>query len=193
MFGFEQFGERLRYLRKEKGLSQQDLASSLNVSHMTVRRLEGNDTKPQGELLAGLVTELKVDLQWLLTGQTSTEIVLAEECIPLHESVGRLEHDQVEWIRLPGLPHGAKAIRISNDDMAPTIQVGDIVVFTEESPQQNDVVLIEGARGKGRVRFFDEQGGGVLRAENQSYPPIEVDNSVRIVGKVVKAIRVIDV
>lgn len=193
MFGFEHFGERLRSLRREKGLSQQDLASRLNVSHMTVRRLESNDTKPQGELLAGLVTELKADLQWLLTGQSSTGAVLAEECTPLYESVEGLDGDPAEWIRLPNLPQDAKAIRVTSDDMIPTIQVGDIVVFTEEAPRQNDVVLIQDARGKGRVRFFDEQGDGVLRAENQSYPPIEVDDRVRIVGKVVKTIRAIDV
>lgn len=195
MFIIEQFGERLRSLRKEHGLSQQELAERLGVSHMTVRRLESDESRPQGEILAGLVNALGVDLEWLLTGRSSTYSVLMRECVPIFETVDALQEGkdgQKEWIKLPGLPKSAKAIVVTSDDMLPTIQVGDIAVVTDEIPGQNDAVLIRDARGKARVRFYDSRDGGSLLAENQNYPPIKVDDNIKIIGKVIKTIRTID-
>lgn len=194
MIRFEDFGERLRTVRVERGLTQQGMAELCQVSHMTIRRLESNETKPQGELLATVIDRLGVDLNWLLTGENSTQAILQAECVPLYASAEDLlagDDEKIEWIKLPGDTPNSKAMRVASDDMIPTLQVGDVVVFVDEALQPNDVVIFRDARGKSRVRFFSTEGGGSLMAEKQGYPPIQVDASITILGKVVKAIRTI--
>lgn len=195
MISFEDFGERLRKVRGERGLTQQGMADLCQVSHMTIRRLEGNESKPQGEFLATLVDKFSVDLYWLLTGEDSTQSVLQSECVPFYASAEDLlagDVAKIEWIKFPGLPQNSKATRVTTDDMIPTLQVGDVVVFIDQALQANDIAIFKDARGKLRVRFFSNEGGGSLMAEKHGYPPIQVGASVTILGKVIKAIRTVD-
>ena len=43
------FGEKLAKLRKEKGLSQEELAQELNVSRQAVSKWESNNSYPETE------------------------------------------------------------------------------------------------------------------------------------------------
>ena len=43
------FGKKLTKLRKEKGLSQEDLANELNVSRQAVSKWESNNSYPETE------------------------------------------------------------------------------------------------------------------------------------------------
>lgn len=196
MYKFVGFGDRFKGLRENTGLSRKSLADELKVSEMSVRRLEGEDSNPQSDLAIAIANYFACDLQWILTGKTSTQSVFEAECVPLFTSVDDLHAGPgapVDWLRYPGLPQSAKATRVTCDDMVPTIQIGDVVIFTGEVLGQNDIAVISDARGKLRVRYFDEYGGGVLRAEKQDYPPIKLDETVKIIGKVVKAIRPIEI
>lgn len=196
MYKFVGFGDRFKGLRENTGLSRRSLAEELKVSEMTVRRLEAEDSNPQSDLVIAIANYFECDLQWLLVGETSTQSVFEAECVPLFTSVDDLHGGSalpVDWIRYPGLPQNARATLVTCDDMIPTMQVGDVIIFTDEVLGQNDIAVIFDARGKLRVRYFDEYGGGVLRAEKQDYPPIKLDEAVKIIGKVVNAIRPIDI
>ena len=51
------FGEKLQQLRKEKGLSQEDLAYQLNVSRQAVSKWESQNGYPEMEKMI-LISEL---------------------------------------------------------------------------------------------------------------------------------------
>ena len=162
MISFENFGARLKEVRIKNSLTQQAMADRCKVSFMTIRRLEGGDTTPQGEFLAKVVDELDVDLNWLLTGENSAQAILQVECVPLYSSAEDLlagDVAKIEWIKFPGLPQNSKATRVTTDDMIPTLQVGDVVVFIDQALQANDIAIFQDARGKLRVRFFSNEGG----------------------------------
>lgn len=54
------FGERLKQLRKSKGLNQEDLADALGMSYMTIRRWEKGITTPRMEDIKDLAKALGV-------------------------------------------------------------------------------------------------------------------------------------
>ena len=59
-------GERLQELRKDKGVSQADLAKILGVSHYTISSYECNRSDPDDELKIVLAKYFDVSLDYLL-------------------------------------------------------------------------------------------------------------------------------
>ncbi|MBL7251476.1 LexA family transcriptional regulator [Alloalcanivorax marinus] len=65
-----EFATRVRDARKEKKLTQQELAESIGVDKRTISMYENGRMFPQGNTLQRLATELRLDPLWLATGQT---------------------------------------------------------------------------------------------------------------------------
>lgn len=60
------FGERLRLLRNNKGLSQQDFAKQISLSKSSVNMYERNEREPNLETLEKIADYFNVDLDYLL-------------------------------------------------------------------------------------------------------------------------------
>lgn len=54
------FGQRLRWLRRDRGLTQRDLATRLSVDRRTIQRYELGQIFPVPEMLAALVLALAI-------------------------------------------------------------------------------------------------------------------------------------
>lgn len=65
------FGERVKKLRKESGLTQDVLAEKVGVTKSAVSAWENNQRRPSFDVLDAMCTLFKVDLAFLL-GQTDT-------------------------------------------------------------------------------------------------------------------------
>lgn len=63
-----EFSNRLYNLRKQSGLSQEDLGNKLNVSRQTVSKWEVGDTNPDMERLVMLSDLFQVSLDELILG-----------------------------------------------------------------------------------------------------------------------------
>lgn len=61
--------QRLQQLRKEKGMSQEELAERLGVSRQAVSKWESGQTAPDLERLLALGAQLDTTTDYLLTGQ----------------------------------------------------------------------------------------------------------------------------
>lgn len=66
------FGKRLLEARKKKGVSQEDLANSLNTKGPVIGRYERDEMKPSIEAAAKMADILGVSLDWLV-GHTDLE------------------------------------------------------------------------------------------------------------------------
>ena len=64
-----EFNNRLYQLRKQKGLSQEELASRLNVSRQTVSKWEVGDSTPDMEKLVAISDLFDVSLDMLIMGK----------------------------------------------------------------------------------------------------------------------------
>lgn len=71
-------GENIKNLRKEKGLSQEELASRLNVVRQTVSKWEQNISVPDSEMLISLAEIFEVSVGVLLGETTETKDTKSE-------------------------------------------------------------------------------------------------------------------
>ena len=66
------FQERLFTLRRQAGLSQEDLANLLNVTRQAVQKWEAGTSRPDMDNLVSLAEYFQVSLDYLVTGKEST-------------------------------------------------------------------------------------------------------------------------
>ena len=86
----EKFGERIRELRKSRGLTIYELAMRLGISRNTLTSWERGEKKPCGiTLLEDMADVLQVSLRNLLAGEN--EIRIENDLKSLNERVTRLE------------------------------------------------------------------------------------------------------
>lgn len=86
----EKFGERIRELRKNKGLTIYELAMRLGISRNTLTSWERGEKEPCGiTLLEDMADVLQVSLRNLLAGEN--EIRIENDLKSLNERVTRLE------------------------------------------------------------------------------------------------------
>lgn len=69
-----EFNNRLYELRKQKGLSQEELAGRLNVSRQTVSKWEIGDTTPDMEKLAAISELFDISLDELVLGKKAEAV-----------------------------------------------------------------------------------------------------------------------
>ena len=81
------FGENLKKLRKEKGLSQQEVALRLHVVRQTVSKWEQGLSVPDADLLVKLADVLETDVSHLLCGATGRRESRGQEGAPVEQLV----------------------------------------------------------------------------------------------------------
>jgi len=83
------FGGRLHKIRKDKGLSQKELANKLGYKQSgSISNIENDKTPPDIQVLQNIANVLPVDLHWLITGEVSpTTYAVAERYITLTEKL----------------------------------------------------------------------------------------------------------
>ena len=76
-----EFGNRLAKLRKEKGLTQEELAEKVGVSRQTLGKWESGEVSPETENIVALAKALEISTDELLGNveEAEVEIVDAEE------------------------------------------------------------------------------------------------------------------
>ena len=99
----EKIGSFLQTLRKEKGLTQEQLAEELGVARRTVSRWETGSNMPDLDLLVELSERYDVDLREILNGERKSERMNEE----LKETVLQVaDYSSEEKTRLLRRMHG---------------------------------------------------------------------------------------
>lgn len=71
----ENFGEKIRELRKERGITSYEMATKLGISRNTLTNWERGEKEPHAvEILEEMAEILKVPLQELLAGENEERI-----------------------------------------------------------------------------------------------------------------------
>lgn len=101
------FGERLKKLRKEKGLSQEELSTLLETSNANVSNWERNISKPDIDMLSKIANVFKTSTDYLLDIKKEDETKIRRLKYALQEA-GIMVDDDLSIKELE------KAIKIAN-------------------------------------------------------------------------------
>ena len=194
------FGERLRQARKEKKLTQKELADKINAKHNSISNWENNQNMPDPETIENLCWALDVQPNYFFSIATSVPagIIPMPELrqIPLIGSIAcgapTLAEEHIEeYINIPKHVTADFALTCKGDSMINArIFDGDIVYIRQQSAVDNGeiaAVLIDGEATLKRVQLFQDHIS--LEPENPQYRPLvywgEEMNTIRILGKAV--------
>lgn len=72
-------GERLKEVRKDKGLNQTDFANSINISQGLITDMERGKKQPTERTLQDICRVYNVSYEWLTTGEGEKYISMTEE------------------------------------------------------------------------------------------------------------------
>lgn len=88
----DKFGERIRELRKERGITNYEMATRLGISRNTLTNWERGEKEPHAvEILEEMAKVLKVPLEMLLVEEKAVNLEKNPAIISLKERVTRLE------------------------------------------------------------------------------------------------------
>ncbi len=200
------FGERLRKARKEKGLTQKELATMISAAHNSISNWENNQNMPDPDTIQHLCWALDVQPNYFFSVDTPFphNIIPMPEMrkIPLIGSIAcgapiLAEEHIEEYIDIPKHIHADFALTCKGDSMINArIFDGDIVYIRQMDTVDNGeiaAVLIDGEATLKRVRLYEDHIS--LEPENPQYRPLvywnEEMNTVRILGKAVAFTSVI--
>lgn len=194
------FGERLRCARKEKRLTQKELAAKINAKHNSISNWENNQNMPDPETIQNLCWALDVQPNYFF----SVDTMFPGNIIPMPEMrkiplIGSIacgapiladEHIE-EYIDIPKHIHAEFALTCKGDSMINArIFDGDIVYIRQQDTVESGeiaAVLIDGEATLKRVKIYDDHIS--LEPENPQYRPLvywnEEMNTIRILGKAV--------
>lgn len=200
--GIENFGDRLKKFRQQKGLTQLDLARTLKISQGYISSVERNQKAPGKELLIALKRYYNLNINWLLTGEGEMfESPPIKNLIPVRviPVLGRVpagipdivEENVIEYIRCPEAPENSYAVIAKGESMAPTIRDGDYIIFTfGGNIVSGDIIIVNNEWGETMLKRYREKEGKVfLTSDNPEYPTITPNEHYKIIGKVVAVWR----
>jgi SOS-response transcriptional repressor LexA len=173
-------GERLKKARKDKGVTQTELAECVGVSQAAIAGLELRKGNKSG-FTSQIADCLEINVQWLATGTGQME---KPEPTPVTQiPVIRWtdihcwqDAEPVRWIpwhKRESTVSEVFALEISGVSMEPEFGDGDhIVIDPDKEPSHNDFVIIEVADEYPILRQFIIEGGRTFaRALNPDWTP----------------------
>ncbi|MGM9630632.1 LexA family protein [Butyricicoccus sp.] len=200
-------GERLRTLRKELGISADDVARALGVSRATVFRYEKGDIeKVPGSMLEPLAKVLHTTPAYLMGWEDNSLPADAYPYNPTHRIpvLGRISaglplyaEEHIEGWTYTELNGGAEyfALRVHGDSMdALGIKDGYLVdVRRQDMVENGEVAIVMVGDDEATMKRFYQDGDTVTlmpQSTNPAHMP-QIYNlketPIRVIGKVVKA------
>lgn len=124
------FGSRLRQLRLENNMTQEDLSKKLNVSRATVGRYETDERFPDKDILKNIADTFNVSIDYLLerTNLRNHDFISKESFYELYDDVNdyRVIEDEIKnKLVLENI--------ISEEDLIPKEMVKNIILYGIEA------------------------------------------------------------
>ena len=196
---------RLKLLRKQRGLLQKDVAEHLNVAISTYSYWENGKFEPDQESLSKLADFFGVSADYLLgrdeksppvkNGGRGIKIPVYGEIaagIPIEAIEDIIDFEEIT----PEMAATGDyiALKVKGDSMAPRILEGDVVIIRRQETIENGEVAAVMVNGDSatlkRIKYADN--GLWLMGNNPSFQPIFYSKQecatlpVRILGKMVE-------
>ena len=163
----QKIGAFLKVLRKQKGLTQEQIAEKFNVSSRTVSRWENGNNMPDLDVLIEISDFYEVDLRELLDGERRSEKVNnenqeKEETVLKAVDYANTETERytkrVHWLLLTGVIFWFVSSLISHTDLKNNVILDSISSFSEGAAIGLIfcVIVFTGRYGQ-RIRTFKQR------------------------------------
>jgi len=203
------FGERLRKIRTERNLNQDDLAALSGVAQATISEYESGKRRaaPRSDQVAKLATVLDVTADYLLglvdipnanlTGEVSTSSLKPQKEIPILGKVAAgsgvpAEEDIIGYTSVDQSEAADFALTVTGFSMFPKLLDSDVVFVRKQPVARNGQMVVVRINGQeGVIKYFHKKSDMViLTSENPEYKPIKInkdrwDSECAIIGVVV--------
>ena len=196
-------GERIKYYRKERGLTQNELAEKTNLSRSHIASIERNIYTPSISTLTEIANALNIESSILISESTPLErktrnsiqipvLGTVQAGIPIEAVEDVLDYEEIA----PEMAaHGEYfALRVKGSSMEPRMRDGDVVIVRKQSDVNHDdtaIVLVNGNEATIK-RVLKSEAGIMLAPNNPAYEPKFYSNKdiaelpVQIIGRVVE-------
>lgn len=211
------FSDRIKSLRLQHNLTQNDLAEKIKVNKQTISQYERGVRRPDFDTLNELcdffnvssdfllgksdVTVRLLDMDSLSVLSDNDRISLGKYRIPVVATVAAgepifSEESILEWIDYDKDPRGEVfGLRIKGDSMIPRISDGDTIVVDKSAAwEDGDIVVVTVNGNDGTCKRIRKYKDGIsLISLNPSYEPMFFTKSqveelpVRVVGRVMES------
>jgi len=189
-------GERIKQIRKTKGIRQKELANKLNLRQSVVSSWERKVSEPNPENRKKLCEVLKISEAELFGGLKTIEI--QDTQIPIVSRVGATDEKGHAGYLPLNPPYetinfkNCKAVIVESNSMAPIAYKGQKIIYCENMPIQNgDLVFVKLKDGDQLFkRYHKEKKNKVISFLSiniaDAYEPIVVkDEEIEFIHKVV--------
>lgn len=197
------FAQRLKELRKLRGISQMALSSELGLSQQAVGKWETGRSTPDPAMLARIAAFFEVSTDYLLGRAQNTSSnegwqAAGEYPIPIIGTVRAgygalaLEEDYGEEYARVKDPQNYFYLLVKGDSMEPRIFEGDLaLVRRQQTLESGELGVVVFGDGEGTLKKYIRRGNTViLQPFNSAYPPQiimgEDLDHLYIAGKVVE-------
>jgi len=212
-FGMKR-GDRLRLLRKLRGISQEDLAAAVGCSQGMITQLENKDNVNSG-FLYEIAKFLNADMEWIKTGQgrdPRTSDFIEIGYVPLiewHEITKPLNLSNILSIKKrESIPnplynrsgHNCFAVKVKGDSMVSSLpnkpsflENSIIIIDPDKTATTSDfVVAIQDHENAAIFAQIINYGStSYLKPLNPQYPTLIIDEKTIIAGVVIAHINVL--
>lgn len=199
------FGDKLKTLRIERGMSQQEFVNAINerynrsISKSMISKWENNKEEPSNfRDVSALSLFLGVSADYLIGVSESRHVEVAEKKIPVLGYIAAgmpifAQENIVEEIFIKESEKVSFALKIKGDSMINArIFDGDIVLIREQKEVESGemaAVIIDGEHATLK-RFYKIDGMIILRSENPLYKDMIFSKKdmkeLKIIGKAIK-------
>lgn len=187
--------EKLKRLRKEKGLTQKELGKILHVAETTVSTWERGGNRPLMDKIVTLSDLYQVPIAYFFDAPEENSIIdipilgriACGDPIRAEENI----EDYVKEVR-DNLPNGnIFCLRAKGNSMYPLIPDGALVYIREQQTVENGEVaaVLLNDESEATIKRIRYSGNSIiLEPENKDYTPLIVNksNPARIIGKVIE-------
>lgn len=189
-------GERIKFVRKKKPMTQSFLADLLGVDRRTIINWESNETEPSREMIERLADVLGTSKDYIMYGTNNIKKIpvfgKVAAGIPLEAIEEVLDYEEIpaHW----GNASEYFALKVFGDSMQPRMYENDVVIVRKQSDVDNGdiaIVLVNGADATIK-KILKTLEGITLQPLNFNYSPVFYSKKdierlpVIILGKVVE-------
>ncbi len=174
-------GERIRELRKERGLTQRALAERVGVSQQNVSQIEKGDRQPQAEELPRFARALGVPVSSLFPSEEETATVPVMGYVGAGAEIYSPEEDQeLDRVEAPWrATNRLAAVVVRGESMEPEFHDGDIIFYEEPNSMDPErlvgrTAVVRTEDGRTYVkRILRGSKPGLWTLESHAAPPLK--------------------